>query len=139
MTDKELKRMNRQELLEMLVEQAEENKALRQQLQAAQSQLEDRRILLEKAGSISEAALQLNGVFEAAQAAAQQYLDNVRLLTADQDAICRRMEAEARAKAEAIMAEADAYSRKTHDAADRYWRQVTANVRKLIEEESAQS
>lgn len=137
MTDKELRRMNRRELLEMLVAQMEENQSLKSQLQAAQAQLEDRRIQIEKAGSISEAALQLNGVFDAAQAAAQQYLDNISRLSADQDAICRRIEAEARTKADAVVAEANAYSQKTHDAADNYWRQVLANVRKVIQEEDA--
>ena len=45
-----------------------------------EEQLKDRRILLGQAGSIAEAALRLNGVFEAAEAAAQQYLENVRRL-----------------------------------------------------------
>jgi hypothetical protein len=38
-------------------------------------------ILTEKAGSIAEAALQLNLVFETAQKAADQYLMNVRRLS----------------------------------------------------------
>ena len=37
-------------------------------------------LLLSEAGSIAEAALRLNGVFEAAQAAADQYLDSVRAM-----------------------------------------------------------
>ena len=40
-----------------------------------------RRIELEKAGSIAEASLRLNGVFEAAQKAADQYLENLRQLS----------------------------------------------------------
>lgn len=40
-----------------------------------------REIELEEAGSIAEAALRLNGVFEAAQKAAEQYLINVRSLS----------------------------------------------------------
>ena len=40
-----------------------------------------REIELEEAGSIAEAALRLNGVFEAAQRAAEQYLVNVRSLS----------------------------------------------------------
>lgn len=41
---------------------------------------ESRRIELEEAGSIAMAALQLNGVFETAQKAAEQYLENIREL-----------------------------------------------------------
>ena len=46
--------------------------------------LEDRRILIEQSGSLAEASLKLNKVFEAAQAAADQYLENIRLRTGEQ-------------------------------------------------------
>lgn len=80
MTDKELKKLNRAELLEMLLEQSREVEALKAQLKNANEKLADRQIIIDTAGSIAEAALQLNGVFEAAQAAAEQYLANVRRL-----------------------------------------------------------
>lgn len=78
MTDKELKRLSRGELLEMLIAQVKENHALRKQLDQAQAQLRDRSIILERAGSIAEAALALNGVFEAAEAAAAQYIESIQ-------------------------------------------------------------
>ena len=81
MTDKELRRLSRSELLEMLIAQTEENRQLKIRLERAEAQLRDRRIAAEKAGSLAEAALQLNHVFEAADKAAQQYLENVRLMS----------------------------------------------------------
>ena len=45
-----------------------------------ESERESRKIELEEAGSIAMAALRLNGVFEAAQAAADQYIYNVKML-----------------------------------------------------------
>ena len=80
MTDKELKRLSRSELLQMLISQIEANELLRKRLEQMQAKLDERRIILDRAGSIAEAALQLNGVFEAAQAAAQQYLDSVHAM-----------------------------------------------------------
>lgn len=80
MTDKELRRLNRRQLLEMLIAAAEENEHLRSALEQAQSELNSRRILLERSGSMAEAALRLNGVFEAADSAARQYLTNVRAM-----------------------------------------------------------
>ena len=80
MTDKELKRLSRAELLELLLEQVEENERLHKEIEELKKQLEDRVIKLEQAGSIAEAALRLNGVFEAAEAAAKQYLDSVKEL-----------------------------------------------------------
>lgn len=80
MTEKELKRLSRAELLELLLEQVEENEALRAEIADLKGQLEDRVIKIENAGSIAEAALRLNGVFEAAEAAAKQYVDSLKEL-----------------------------------------------------------
>lgn len=78
MTDKELKRLSRAELLEMLLAQIEENEELNRRLQETQKALEDRRLEVQKAGTMAEAALRLNGVFDAADRAARQYLENIR-------------------------------------------------------------
>lgn len=77
MTNKELKKLNRRELLEMLISQSRELERLQKELEKANRQLNDRRILLADTGSIAEAALKLNHVFEAAQEAADQYLENI--------------------------------------------------------------
>ena len=81
MTDKDLKRLRRDELLEMLIAQSKRTEQLERELEEARAALQSRDIFLEEAGSIAEAALRINGVFEAAQAAAQQYLDNIRRIS----------------------------------------------------------
>lgn len=80
MTDKELRRLSRSELLALLLEQVEENERLQQENNDLKNQIEDRIIKIQQTGSIAEAALKLNGVFEAAEAAAKQYLDSLREL-----------------------------------------------------------
>lgn len=87
MTDKELRRLSRSELLEMMISLTEENKKLKIRLEQAEARLRDRRILIDKAGSIAEAALQLNNVFEDADRAVQQYLENVRRMTEEDSAL----------------------------------------------------
>jgi hypothetical protein len=82
MTEKELRRLNRAQLLEMLLRETERNETLQKELDEANAQLADRRITAERAGSIAQASLQLNGVFEACQRAADQYLENIRGLAA---------------------------------------------------------
>lgn len=72
------------ELLEMLVKQSKEVERLKIENQKLTEQLESRRLLVEKAGSIAEASLQVNQIFEAAQRAADQYLENVRRLCESQ-------------------------------------------------------
>ncbi len=78
MTDKQLHRLRRSELLELLLIQEKEIAALKKKLDAANAALQNREVLISTSGSIAEAALRLNGVFEAAQAAADQYLASVK-------------------------------------------------------------
>lgn len=103
MTDKELRNLGRKELLQLLLEQTRENEQLQAQLKQTQAALQDKTIKIDQAGSLAEAALQLNGVFEAAQAACAQYTDNIANLSQRQEAICAKMEADSREKADAIV------------------------------------
>ncbi len=79
MTDKELRKLNKSELLELLTIQSAENERLKRQLEEVQERLEEKTIRIERSGSIAEAALRINDMFEAAQRAADQYLYNVKL------------------------------------------------------------
>ena len=144
MTVKELRKLSRSDLLELLISQTEENQVLKSRVDQMQNQLLDRRIAVDKAGSIAEASLQLNGVFQAAEKAAQQYLENIQRMSEEQDTIGRNIrekaaeEAEAiRADAEKIRQEADAYSRKVHEQADAYWKQVIDRAAKLLKDQDA--
>lgn len=74
MERKELRRMRKFELLELLLEQEREIQSLQTENAALKEQLDIQQIKIEQAGSIAEAALSLSGVFEAAQNAADLYL-----------------------------------------------------------------
>ena len=71
MAERELRRMNRMELIEIIY-------ALKQHEEELEQQNANLRQQLAEVGSIAEAALSLNRVFEAAQAAADQYLESVK-------------------------------------------------------------
>lgn len=94
MNSKDLNKLSRRDLLAMLIEQSEELLLVKEKLKKLELELDDREINIDKAGSIAEAALQLNGVFEAAEEAGKQYLDNIKLLSERQEKICARLEKE---------------------------------------------
>lgn len=73
-----LRKLSRLQLLELLAQQERELQELRAAVAEKDALLEERRIMLEESGSIAEAALKLNGVFEAAQRAAEQYLESLK-------------------------------------------------------------
>lgn len=76
--DNKLKKLNRRELLKILVAQQKEIESLNDQLQQCQEALNNKQIQIEKAGSLAEASLALNQVIEHAQQAADQYLLNLQ-------------------------------------------------------------
>ena len=78
MTEKELKKLNRYQLLEMLIIQTERANELEKKLQEAQEKLDSRDVEMTVIGSLAEASLHLSGVFEAAQNAADIYLNGVK-------------------------------------------------------------
>ena len=101
MTEKEVRKLGRRDLLEMLLVQARELEDVKRQLSEKTRELEAASTAPrttsdpaepETAGSIAEAALQLNGLFELAQAAGQQYVENVRRLS-DRQAVSHRLHA----------------------------------------------
>ena len=126
MTDKELRRLSRSDLLELLLVQRKENEQLRCILDQTQAQLADRTIRLDNVGSIAEASLQLSGIFEAAQDSCQYYLDNIKLMNDQQAAKCQQMENETQEKCDRMVAEAE---RK----AQAYWENCSAKIKQLVD------
>ena len=75
MTEKDLKKMNRYQLLELLIVQTERADKLQAKLEATEKQLKEQELKIASLGSIAEASLELNDIFQAAQNAADMYID----------------------------------------------------------------
>ena len=124
MTDKELRKLSRADLIAMMLELAKENQQLREDLEKAQQSLESRRISIEKAGSLADAALQLNGVFEAAEDACSQYARNLQERSSRIQEYCARMEQQTREKCQKMVEQ-------TQQEVDAYWAFVRQKAREL--------
>ena len=85
MNEKDFRKFKRVELYEIMLAQAEEIDDLRAQLAAAKKELENKRIDIQRSGSIAEASLKLTKIFEEAQKAADLYLSNIKKETGDAD------------------------------------------------------
>ena len=92
MTNKDLRRLGRRELLELLLTLSQENEALTEKVAQLQKQLDERNIQIEQSGTLAEASLKLSGVFQAAQAACDQYCENMKKKTQEE---CNAMLAQA--------------------------------------------
>ena len=72
--------MSRKDLLELLVAQSKKIDELELELKQTKTLLNSKQIMISEAGSIAEASLRINKIFELAQQAADQYLDNIKTI-----------------------------------------------------------
>lgn len=100
--NKKLRRLSRAELLELLLIETQEVERLKASLAKAEAELVDRQLRLTAAGDLAHAVLEVNGVMDAAQAAAQQYLENIIAMEQETRETCRRMIEEAEEEARKI-------------------------------------
>ena len=107
MADRELRRMHRAELIEIIYALKQSEDQLKAQNAALTAQLQDRQLRLESAGSIAQAALELNNVFAAAPAA-DDYLHSVQASLADTNATAANTLSQARSEAKRILEQAQA-------------------------------
>jgi hypothetical protein len=119
MTAKELKRLSRMELLQLLLVRTQETEHLKEENRVLKEQLECRTIQVTEAGNIADASLKINGVMEAAQEAARQYLDNIRQINEQTKLDCMTLEDQTRDKCrtleEQTRLECEARTRQTEE------------------------
>ena len=106
MTDKEFKRLNRSQLIEIIYQFQLKQDELIAENERLSKELADKRLRVTQAGNIAEAALAVNNVMQDAQNAAQQYLDEIRAKYSEVDAECEQLRKKAREEAAAIVAQA---------------------------------
>ena len=105
MTQYEMKKLSRKELLQLAAEESAQIRILQEHLEIAENELHKREININEAGSIAEASMKLSNVFEAAQEACRLYIDNIQRLSERQESICAEIEKETKEKAAAYEAE----------------------------------
>ena len=114
MTDKEFKRLTRAQLIDIIYQLQLQLDGLNEEKQELINELTDKRLRLQSAGNIAEAALEINDCFRNAQNAAEQYLNEIKAMREETEAERQRILEEARAEAAAIIAGA----KKTRDDYD---------------------
>lgn len=78
MTDKEFQKLRRSALLEIIYEYQRREQAMQAEIDALKAELEARELKIKDAGSIAEAVIRLNELFETAQKTADDYVAQVR-------------------------------------------------------------
>ncbi|MCR4795433.1 MULTISPECIES: DivIVA domain-containing protein [Ruminococcus] len=102
MTDKEFKRLKRSDLIYIIYEYQKKQEELIKENEELREKLKEKDMKISNAGSLAEVSAKLNGLFEAAQQTADDYMKQIENTAAEQ----------AEKRAEAIIQEANEKARK---------------------------
>lgn len=140
MTDKDLKKLNREDLLILLAEQTARANALEEKLNSKQ-------LSINESGTLAEASLKLSGIFQAADDAVATYVENIKLLNDRQATVCQEMEAISKRNAEKLIQDAEkeaaAIIQNAKDLAAKeikkmntYWNEIQRKIKEMDKEYS---
>lgn len=132
MQNKDLRRMSRKDLLEILVEQQKIIEKLELKISEYEEKEESERIVIDNAGSIAEAVVSLSDIFDRAQSVADQYLceiENLKKRSVQQaQEECDRMIEDAQEKASMIIRDAEATRIKKLQELNAYVKEINQKV-----------
>lgn len=106
MIRKELKRLSRRELVDIIYQLKKNDQQKQEQIDVLEKALQEKRIRVSVAGSIAEAAVDITNIFSAAQTTADLYLHEISRMKEDTARECAKMLEDARKKVENILADA---------------------------------
>lgn len=90
MLSKELKKLSRRELVDVIYQLKKNEEQLLEEVELLKQQLEDKRIGLSVAGSIAEAAVGITNIFSTAQMTADLYLNEISRLKSETEKSCAK-------------------------------------------------
>ena len=90
MISKELKKLGRRELVDIIYQLKVNEQQLQEKIAALEESLQEKRIRISVAGSIAEAAMDMTNIFTTAQMTADLYLREVASLKEDTEKECAK-------------------------------------------------
>ena len=103
MTDREFRHLSRGDLIDIIYEYQKQEEKYLAEIDELKKKLETQEIKIKNAGSIAEAVVELNNIFETAQKTADQYLRKVFGANEDAEVERRRIIEDAKLEANRII------------------------------------
>ena len=136
MLDKELKKLSRRELVDIIYQMKKNEEQLLEQIAALEENLHDKRIRIAEADSIAEAAAEITNVFSVAQTTADLYLQEIACMKEKTEKDCTKMIDEAKQEAERILSDVKTQNeelRARYREDHKKWQQLRTEIQKLEE------
>lgn len=107
MVSKELKKLNRRELIELIYQMKKNEQRLQAENDALRAELEEKQRRLSEVESVTEAAMTITSVLSAARESADLYLKEIASIKADTEMECKKIIQEARNAASVLQPETE--------------------------------
>lgn len=107
MVSKELRRLSRRELVDIIYQLKKDEQELRDKITAMEESLMDKEIRISVAGSIAEAATDITQIFSVAQRTADLYLREITAMKEDTEKQCAAMVEDAKKQTEKILSDGE--------------------------------
>ncbi len=107
MISKELKRLSRRELVDIIYQLKKNEQEMQEEIELLKNELQDKRIRISTAGSIADAAMSVTNVFSTAQMTADLYLREISCMREDTEKECAKKVEEAEKKVRDILADGE--------------------------------
>ena len=107
MISKELKRLSRRELVDIIYQLKKNEQDMQEEIELLKNELQDKRIRISTAGSIADAAMSVTNVFSTAQMTADIYLREISCMREDADRECAKKFEEAEKRVRDILADGE--------------------------------
>ena len=139
MIGKEMKKLSRRELVDIIYQLKKNEQQRQDELAALEAELQEKRIRISVAGSIAEAAADITQLFSTAQRTADLYLHEIAAMKENAEKECAAMLDDAQKQVDAMLAEGE---KQLADINTRYqftyekWQQLQAEIQ-LLEDAKA--
>lgn len=107
MISKELKRLSRRELVDIIYQLKKNEQEMQEEIESLKTELQDKRIRISTAGSIADAAMSVTNVFSTAQMTADLYLREISYMKENTEKECAKKIEEAEKKVREILADGE--------------------------------
>ena len=134
MVNKELKKLSRRELVDIIYQLKKNEQELQDQISSLQESLQERRIRMSVAGSIAEAATDITNIFAAAQRTADLYLQEISCMKQDAQLECSKMVEDAKDQVVQILSDGEkqyAALNARYEIDYKKWQQLQTEIRSL--------
>ena len=127
MTDKEFKRLSRSQLIDIIYQLQIKQKELEDENLKLKEELANKRNRMHRAGNIAEASLAIHNVMQAAQDAASQYLEEIRIMRVETEEKCQRLLEKAQKDADDLVAQTKKHRTSSDDALEAIMKEFGKN------------